>query len=342
MTLKDFARKEARIAKEQGIGTALYSGICEAAMKNLSPYAKIKERPIWDSGFDVCLVLDSCRYDLWEEVVGADNSLVRSMGEIGDTFPLATNTEYIWSVGSASPHWISKTFNDDYRESWESAGYVTANPFSGKQGDEMDYLDASVVPLNDTLPYVDDVWQDSWPMTDELPTVSPKTLTDRALWAYSNREQLGIDRLVVHYMQPHIPFRSQKEWCAGWDLYGFGTGGGKGKNDWHKVRDGEIERDLFWKAYADNLEWVLAEVKRWYELTSADILVTSDHGNGMGEFGQWGHPPGSANPAIRKVPFCEIAGVGSDCVGDVSVKPPDLDRQNTDVEQQLQALGYKT
>jgi hypothetical protein len=343
MSLQDFIDKQRETVRAQGIMQAARDAATEATIKAAGPYATYRATPIWESDADVVLVLDSCRYDLWEYTVGAHNSLVRSMDQFGDGMPIASNTTSIWSVGSASPEWISNTFANEHREHWENAAYVTANPFSAKEGHEIRHLDPDVVPLVDRgLGYLDEVWRDAWPMNDDLPTVDPATLTERALWAWNERRRLDVDTIVVHYMQPHIPFRGQSEWTDGWDLSGFGTGGGHGKDDWLKLRDGEIGETEFWDAYRDNLRWVLEEVRRWYELTDANILVTSDHGNGKGEWGQWGHPPGSANPAIRKVPWCELSGVGGQSVDpSLARQPPGSGPENTDVEEQLGALGYR-
>jgi len=340
MSLKDFARKEWRIARENGVLDAVKQGVSEATMKAAKPYAQRKATPIWDVDFDVCLVLDSCRFDLWTQVVGPGSGIHL---EHGNHWPLAENTESRWSVGSASPEWIDNTFADAHCGSWRTAGYVTANPFSGKAATDMNILSEEVYPLADRgLAYLDEVWRDQWPMNDALPTVGPSVLTDRALWAWDRRERYSMDKLVVHYMQPHIPFKKRPEWTDGWDLDGFGSGGGHGKDDWHKLRDGEVPADEFWNAYAANLEWVLREVERWYNSVDGTLLVTSDHGNGKGEYGQWGHPPGSANPSIRKVPWSVVDGVGENEIAvDPVGNPPVVGGSNREIDEQLSALGYR-
>lgn len=336
MTLKDFAAKEADIAREQGAATAVKQGFSEVAMKALLPYAKWRATPIWAAEWDVCLVLDSCRIDVFREVVMERGDLSWS----GYLDPVNSK----WSVGSASVEWIAETFSDRYSDEWRNAGYVTANPFSGKTGDEPSVKGDAYPLKNRGLAYLDEPWRDRWETEDGLPTVAPRDVTNRAMWAWRQRERYDMDQLVVHYMQPHIPFRSRPEWTAGWDLEGFGTGGGLGdKDDWHKVRDGEIPEDEFWDAYRDNLEWVLDEVARWQRQTDARILVTSDHGNGLGELGVWGHPPWNGNPAVRRVPWAFIDGNGSG--------PPDLEppgdppvvggTTEEKLAAQLKALGYK-
>lgn len=334
MGIRDFLRKQVRIAREEGAHTALRRGGSEIVLKGLAPIARRRARPIWAAEWDVCLVLDACRYDIWNEVAWQHPELCPRGSRAAPS---------AWSVGSASPEWIAHTFDDRHRDAWADAGYVTANPFSGKDPDDVPFVGGEAYPLADRgLAYLDEVWRDQWPASDNLPTVAPDVLTDRALWAWQRREEYGMDRLVVHYMQPHIPFRSRPEWCAGWDLNGFGTGGGYGeKDDWKMVRDGDVDADEFWTAYADNLRWVLGEVLRWYQATDARLLVTSDHGNAMGEFGEWSHPANSANPVLRRVPWITVDGVNAtDVTPEPAGDPPVQRGTSEDVEDQLRALGY--
>lgn len=317
MTIRDYLKKHATTAREDGVPTALSNAAAEAGWRGLAPLATWRGTPIWAGDWDICLVLDACRHDLWCEVEGWAPSR--------------------YSVGSASPEWMTNTFARRYDEKVSSTAYVTANPFSAKDGDETAALDADLFPLADRgFAHLDEVWRDRWG-DGELPTVDPATLTDRAMWAWDHADA---DQLVVHYMQPHVPFRARPEWCDGWDLDGFGTGGGRGKDDWHRVRDGEIGREEMWAAYADNLEWVLEEVARWTETTEATILVTSDHGNAMGEWGQWGHPPHSGNPVLRRVPWVTLEGRAMRQRA-YDAAPPEQTAVADGVDERLSALGYQ-
>jgi hypothetical protein len=335
MSLTDFARKEIKIAHRHGPHVALRNGLQEAAMKAMAPYARRQATPIWAVDWDVCLVLDACRWDLWQEVAG-NLRYTAELWREAKQFPLARNADSRWSVGSASPEWMSQTFADEYVDEISRTAYVTANPFSGKDGSSHTYVDSEVFPLaSQPFARLDEVWRDSWPMSDGLPTVNPATLTERGFHAYHHA---NAERVVCHYMQPHIPFKTQPKWIEGWDLAEFGSGGGRGKDIWLQLRDRELSRDEVWDAYAANLEWVLTEVQRWYEQTDARILITSDHGNSLGEYGQWSHPPGSANPYLRKVPWVLVDGVGDN---DVPKQAPPEETVTADVSDRLDALGYR-
>jgi len=307
--------------------TGLQEGIAKASM----PYAKYRARPIWDSDADVILVLDACRYDLWMDTVAPD---------------LQSWTESAYSVGSASVEWLNQTFADKYRESWQSAGYVTGNPHTAKDGGtQYNWRDASVYPLKERgLAYLDEVWRDQWDV-DGIETVTPERMTERGIWAWNNRERYGMDTLVVHYMQPHIPFRNG-EWTDGWKntlAFGEPENNPNKKDTWRKLRDGDIPETEFWEAYADNLNWVLEEISRWQLAVDGKILITSDHGNAAGEWGQWGHPVASSNPVLRKVPWAMLETHGDGIEASPSGNPPVTDGVG-DVEtvnDRLEALGYK-
>jgi len=346
MSLSDFFEKKNREIRTHGPLHASKTAFQEVAIKSLNPLIGPLSTPIWESDAQIILVLDACRYDLWAETVGAENGLVKSMQRYSDSLALARNTDAAYSVGSASPEWISNTFADEYEQHWADTAYVTANPFSGKRPVSNSFRDASVYPLRERgLPYLDEVWVDEWD-TGEIESVHAETLTDRALWAWDRRESLGFNRMVVHYMQPHVPFRSKPEWSDGWankSVFGSESDPQK-KSEWQKLKDGEIEHSDLWNAYQDNLEWVLQEVKRWYLSTDATILVTSDHGNAIGELGQWGHPAGVANPWVRKVPWVELEGVDKQPIDSaLDVDPPTHagKEADSDVNKRLEALGYK-
>lgn len=330
-----YAHKHARTARRDGPIRALTKAAAEAATRALNAADNRigLVTPIWSDEWDICLVVDACRYDQWCEVVPEYDWLSCSSG---------------WSVGSASPEWYGETFQPDVLPQGERIGVVTANPFASKPEGRMPHLlaDATPVDRHDSVTYTDYVFDDSWGCEVDggyLDVTHPGVVTDRAHAAWTSRD---LDRLVVHYMQPHLPFRSQPEWFADRDdLDTFGEPGKPyatpGKEVWKQVRDGERTRSEVWRAYCDNLRWVLDDIDRLRRAVDAELLITSDHGNAIGEWGLWSHPPGAVVPELRRVPWVHTTGTRS---GDFEPAPVTTDEESAkevSVEEKLQALGYR-
>lgn len=288
-------------------------------------------RPIWDHDangdeWDVLVVLDACRYDLWDAVA--------------PEYGLAAG-ETVTSNASCSIDWILRNFNQ-HPDKARRAGYVTANPFADHSTESARSADLSDEPLGYFRPLYRTHWQDL--CDGQIATVPPEDVTDHAIAAWRDRNRLGIDRLVVHYMQPHEPYIRRPEW---------GSGDSKllenliepeqkaGSSIWPALEDGEIDRDEFWRVYKDNLRWVFDDVcERLLPNLDGSVVLTSDHGNAMGEWGEWHHPPGAIGPAVRKVPWVAVNAT------DTGTIEPDVDLAASadsadDVADQLAALGYR-
>ena len=71
MTLRDFARKHLDNARQNGILDAAHGATTEMASKTVLRWAiDRRAEAIWSLDWDVCLVLDSCRWDTWYRVDG--------------------------------------------------------------------------------------------------------------------------------------------------------------------------------------------------------------------------------------------------------------------------------
>lgn len=285
---------------------------------------------LWERDWDVCCLLDGCRVDLLREVAA------------GASYPFLPDPaaiETIWSVGSQSAEWMAATFDSSHAEEMRRTAYVTGNPFSAQSGEQIEAVDTEPMPLEPAdFGLLYEAWREAW-IDDEISTIPPAPLTDAAIAIWRERERLDVDRVLVHYMQPHTPFRSRPDWFLGtadiaeWGsleddeaprvedvpfeeldpetkelLEAFDTGADVGRDPWTRLRDGELARGPFWAAYRDNLEWVLDDVARLLENCDGSVVLTSDHGNAAGEFGVWSHPPGVHLPALRAVPWVTIEG----------------------------------
>lgn len=260
----------------------------------LGPINRVfREVSIWDREWDMVCILDGCRVDTFHEVHGPHDS--------------------IRSIASTSETWLPRTF--DGHES--GVGLITGNPYT-PQLDLDRFSCVHVEPPTETELGVE--------------TVNPDTLTRYAIDVWRRRETLGLDRLVVHFMQPHVPFRSRPEWFEGYT--GTDTWGSA---EWQSLATGTVDREAWFTAYRDNLEWVLTEgVEPLLQNADATVAITADHGNAAGEWGFYGHPRGCPVSAVRRVPWDTIEASDEETLDGVA---PSRDVP-ADVEHHLAALGY--
>lgn len=167
--------------------------------------------------------------------------------------------------------------------------YVTASP-------QLYRLSGGQHGLNIDTEFHDriEVWKDNW--AEDVKTVKPGPLTDAALEAAAEYPD---KRLLVHYMQPHAPFlgpTAQEHFDR--DSLSF---------DWRKYRD--VADELLWKAYEETLETALPHAERLVGGLRGKTVLSSDHGQLMGERGfpvpikLWGHPRHHYIEELVRVPW---------------------------------------
>jgi len=276
--------------------------------------------PVFDADWDLLVVLDACRADLWAEVVGPDGGL-----PVGTTrtSPAGTSTE-----------WLDAVFGARSAAELAGVGYVTANPCSATDVD------------GDDLGYLREVWREAW--DDDRDTVRPRAVTDAAVRA---GRETDLDRLVVHYLQPQFPciadgcrWREAGRPPAG-DGLALEAWVDRPLAVWADLRVGRRSTADVWAAYRANLEAVLDDVRLLVSNVDADrAVITADHGNAVGERGIYGHAPGLALPALREVPWAVTTATDG---GRYQPPPGDVrspsDERSTDdqVTARLDALGYR-
>jgi len=267
---------------------------------------------VFSREWDLLVLLDACRVDTLQEVSSEPD------------FDIFDTRDSIRSVGAYSRQWMERTFVESYSEEIAETAYINGNPHSELCLDDIGFQRR------------DDVWK--WAWDDDLGTIPPEPLTDQAI--HIGREE-SPDRMIVHYMQPHFPSIPHPKLESGIDRDRIGS---KWKgNIWDRLRDGEIERDVVKEAFEDNLRYVLDDVKRLLKNIDAEVAVmTSDHGSAFGEREFYGHPPTTID-CVRTVPWFETSAE------DRRTSIPDPNEiENTEsdgessIEEQLQALGYKT
>lgn len=249
---------------------------------------------VWEREWEILCILDGCRVDTFREVYG--------------------ECETIRSVASTSPVWLDRTLK---KQKTSDIGYISGNPHA-----------ANLTAEEFAFFHLENVTETE----HGIETVPPDVLTDRAINAWRKRKELGINKLIVHYMQPHVPFRSRPEWFKnnkgelGW-----------GSDIWGEIRY-DIDKDELFEAYKDNLEWVLGDngVERLLRNVNANVAISSDHGNAAGEWNFYGHSKGAPIKQVRNVPWVTV-----DAEDTNERNPTITETEEYNVEKSLEALGYK-
>lgn len=190
----------------------------------------------------------------------------------------------VLSSGKYTNEWLKNTF-DKFHE----VTYVSATPFVNSkrsiQGFNAKYHFKEVI----------DVWDFGW--DEKLGTVPPQ--------AVNNAVPIR-NRFIIHYEQPHFPFIGQPKLVSSHKnvhpLRGFPV----------SVDIQKYPREFVRKAYEGNLNLVLKYVKLLLPRLPGKIVVTSDHGEMLGEKGHWlHHDKGDKKllPILCEVPWLEIKRV---------------------------------
>lgn len=301
---KEKAEKLREIYREEGA-----SGVAQAIQRyltNRTPSLRVPPgcllnqlratTSIWERDWDICCILDGCRYDTFEKVYEGESGRIRS-------------------VASSSQTWIPRTFK---QQDTSEVAYITANPYSNR-----------AIPGEFSYFHLEGVEETQY----SIETVPPEILADRTIDVWRNREQHGVDKIVVHFMQPHVPFRSFPSLFEEFqDTTTWGS------TVWGRISSNGVNRERFFEAYRDNLEWVLKDgVGLVEENCNATIAMTADHGNAAGEWGYYGHPPHAPISSVRVVPWAVVEG------RDQGIRSPNVEHEQEQVnmDEQLRALGYK-
>lgn len=265
---------------------------------------------LMDEDWDTLIILDACRADTFESVVGTDEF---------DEYRRVKSKE------SATTVWSRKNFPDTYRDTV----YVSGNPVPSRHigGEFVNY---------------EEVWRDAF--DDELGTVEADVVTEATLEAHKKYPN---KRLIVHYMQPHYPFVGHDFDIQYWNQtegMDFGTDD-RARDIWGAVGLGIVDEDEVWTGYEDNLRYVMEDVWSLVEALDGRTVVHSDHGNVIGQRSwpipvrTYGHPPGIRIPDLRTVPWAVIEGDERRTITDGEIRGRD-ETEDEDITEKLAALGY--
>jgi hypothetical protein len=270
-----------------------------------------------EEDWDNLIILDACRYDMF-----AERSTLK--GELTKRTSAASNT----------PEFLQSNFRGG---DFSDTVYVTANPQVN-------------VHLSDEFFEVINVWEEHW--NEDLQTVMPEDMAEETIKAY---ESYPNKRLISHFIQPHYPFigeTGQQELSphSGMELSKRLATDDEARRDqlsvWEQLYERTVSVNTVWEAYHDNFQLTLPHVKRVVDVIKEYPVVTSDHGNALGERAWpvpnkiYGHPPDIRIPVLTDVPWLVMnTETRKDVVRGESSSAA-VDHQET-VSQRLADLGYK-
>ncbi len=269
--------------------------------------------PVLAADWDLLVVLDACRADVFSEVAADHPSESLHPGETRI------------SPASSSVGWLEAVFGDADPGELENLAYVSGNPYTDRVLDGAEFS------------AVEEVWREGW--DDDLGTVPPEPITDRAI---ELGRAGGFDRLVVHYMQPHFPAIAPGLSGGGDEGVSLSAFGDEPMSIWEALRFGRVSERTVRERYRANLAYVFGEVEELLSnVESERAVITADHGNAIGEYGIYGHPGGVSLPCLREVPWCVTTAT------DRGTREPDDSttagsEPTTTVDERLERLGYRT
>lgn len=282
------------------------------------PYQKPKINALLETDEFILVILDACRFDVFKQMY--DGYL---RGDITKT----------WSTARWTGEYIHNCW-----EGYNDLTYINTAPVISK------FYFNTRVSGPDPSEYFRELiqlWKTDW--DPETGTVPADAVTDTAISLAAQSDQI---RLVAHYMQPHLPYIGE---------YGFDIWENKAvlkdriEGDLESptsvyidaIESGAISLDELWKAYEANLKYVLPEIRRLVKNVDCPVVVTADHGENLGEKGQYFHEENSRY--TRVVPWLIV---DPDIIGTNRNSNKDYNRNQVNniedktIEDRLESLGY--
>jgi len=221
------------------------------------------------SKWDILLLLDACRYDVFRHVNRIPGRLDKR-----------------WSKGSVTEIWWRMNFYYPQKD----IVYLSGHPSL-----RSDNQWAKIFPV------ILDVWDYGW--NEELTTTDPAVMAEETIKAVEKYPGM---RILAHFLQPHAPYIGNPS-IKGIQMHPrrarvpFDWNIGKG------FFEGQITVEELKKAYISNLLVALKYCQKIVEACpDKDIVITSDHGELFGEYGLFFHSPVDRLwpfPEVRVVPW---------------------------------------
>lgn len=281
---------------------------------------------VMEADWDNLIILDACRYDTFEQECQLDGDLKR-----------------VLSAGGSSWEFMKENFDEKQHH---DTVYVTGNAHISKLDNKTFHsiLSVDIENANER----DTIYPG--PLPDKSGAILPEAVNEQALTAHKEFPQ---KRHIIHYMQPHLPFL-----------------GKYGRTLYRRVLDSSVKdefvRDSRWglsvdifravkhpkinvddndikKAYKENLTIVLDFVDNLLKKLDGCSVITSDHGQLLGERiltkKRYGHPHDIHPIKLIEVPWFECKYEERRQIEEDA--PPDSEPMNNDkIMENLCELGY--
>jgi hypothetical protein len=281
-------------------------------------FGDVGDRPVHEEDWDTLVILDACRYDVFESAAaeyGLDGRLARRH-----------------SRESGTPGFLRRNFSDGQ---FHDTVYVTANAY------------VNTLLERDTFHDVVPAWRDSW--DDDLNTVTPEAMAEACRAA---REEYPNKRHIFHFVQPHEPFVGEEKLGIRESALREEALGREAKahaerepNSFERLARGDLSKATVWSAYRSNLDRAMPVVRDLLDEVEGKTVVTADHGEAFGEFAWpfpirvYGHPVGVLIPALTEVPwFVSECGLRREIESEPPRQREQLDEDTA--AERLRMLGY--
>jgi len=236
---------------------------------------KLQKELIYEGDWDILIILDACRYDIFTQLYG-------------DVF----NIKIVRSSGSCTMEWFVNTFDKPLKNTI----YVSGNPFIGNYENEFDGKKYDPRKIFDI---VDDVYLKAWRIKNHVYVIDPNIIRLRFIrWFLRYRNK----KIIVHFMQPHAPYPFEPLLRS----YFVNDMTNSDFKLWDALRKNQINRVLVLRGYIRTLKWVMTYVSDIIHFAyDKKVVITSDHGECFGENGIYGHPCHVDYPLLRNVVWAE-------------------------------------
>jgi hypothetical protein len=255
----------------------IYGSLYSLMAKRPQPH---QEELINKNDWDVLIILDACRYDYFER-------------EYKKFFPQA-ELKKVYSPASGTSPWLNQVFPEKYNE----LQIISSSP-------RINTRDIDILGYNSSKHFnpqkVIELWDSEWDKS--LETVKPQTVVKHAL-----KHKDYPQKQMIWFMQPHGPWIGQKKILPVNFKIRRAELEGNEEPVVAKIRTGEISQQEFRNAYQANLELVLNQIKKMLDQwpKNKKIVITSDHGELLGEFNSYLHYTGLSCKKLREVPWLEV------------------------------------